>query len=224
MLSATKLTAVTPAGTNGAAVVQVKTASGGSEAGKGSTAIYRAALGVDTTNNPTAKASGGPLLLAISGGTIGASQKEFGAERISVLAGKKTLTATWVDETHVRILMPATAADTVDLTVTHDNIAGDPAAVTIAPVVTSLSTKTDTVAGGTKVMVRVAGAGAADSTGFKFGDNDATCVKQGSGATLAFQCTVPASTQSGPVAVTFTSGTGKASHYTAGALFSYTDN
>ncbi|WP_436522102.1 IPT/TIG domain-containing protein [Actinoplanes sp. HUAS TT8] len=224
VVSATKITAVAPAGANGPATVKITSTGGSSEANNSSKVNYRAALGVDITDNPTAKASGGPLLLTISGGTVGGSAKEFTAERIAVLAGKKSLTATWVDETHVRVLMPALATDTASLTVTHDNIAGEASDVSIAPVVTSLSAKSDTIAGGTRVVVRVAGASAADSTGFKFGDNPAECVKQGSGSTLAFQCTVPTATQGGPVAVSFTSGSGKASHFTAASIFSYTDN
>lgn len=224
VVSATKLTAVAPAGANGPAVVKVKSAGGTSEANTASNVKYRAALGIDTANEPTAKASGGPLLLTITGGTVGASAKEFTTEKIWVTAGKKALTTTWVDDTHVKVLVPAMTSDTVSLAVTHDNILGDPSDITIAPVVTGLSAKSDTIAGGTRVAVRVAGALAADSTGFKFGDNAAQCTRQGSGSTLAFQCAVPAATQGGPVAVSFTSGSGKPSHFTAAAIFSYTDN
>ncbi len=224
VVSATKLTAVAPAGTNGAAIVKIKSSGGASEAGKGSTVNYRAALGIDTSAAPTAKASGGPLVLTVTGGTVGGTAKEFTAERIGVMAGKKALSTTWVDETHVKVLVPAMTTDTVSLAVTHDSIGGEPADISIAPVVTSLSAKTDTIAGGTRVAVRVAGASAADSTDFKFGENAAVCVKQGSGSTLAFNCTVPAATQGGPVAVSFTSGSGKASRFTSSAIFSYTDN
>jgi IPT/TIG domain len=224
VVSATKLTAVAPAGTNGTAVVKVKSTGGVSEANGSSKVNYRAALGIDTTGTPTAKASGGPLLLTITGGTVGGTAREFTAERIGVSAGKKALSTSWVDEKHVKVVMPAMTTDTATLTVTHDTIAGEPADVSIAPVVTSLSAKSDTIAGGTRVAVRVAGANAAESTGFKFGDNAAVCVKQGSGTSLVFQCTVPAATQGGPVAVSFTSGTGKTSRFTAAAMFSYTDN
>ncbi|MFI1988092.1 IPT/TIG domain-containing protein [Actinoplanes sp. NPDC020271] len=224
VVSATKITAVAPAGTNGTAVVKVKSTGGASEANGSSKVNYRAALGIDTTAAPTAKASGGPLLLTITGGKAGGDIKEFNAERIGVLAGKKALSTTWVDETHLKVVMPPMTTDTAALTITHDTIAGEPSDVSIAPVVTSLSAKTDTIAGGTRVAVRVAGASAGDSTGFKFGDNAAVCAKQGSGATLVFQCTVPPASQGGPVAVTFTSGTGKASRFTAAAMFSYTEN
>jgi hypothetical protein len=224
VISATKLTAVAPAGTNGLANVRVKTDGGTSEVNSASRVNFRAALSVDTTTVPTARASGGPMLVTITGGTVGASAKEFSAERITVAADRKSLPVTWVDETHLKVVMPAVAADTSHLVVTHDNIAGEPAEVSIAPVVTSLSVKSDTVAGGTRIVVRVAGANAAESNGFMFGDNAAQCAKQGSGATLAFVCTVPAATAGGPVAVTFAAGSGKASHFTAAAIFSYTDN
>ncbi|AEV82598.1 Fibrocystin-L [Actinoplanes sp. SE50] len=224
VVSATRITAVAPEGANGPATVRVKSDGGTSEVSGGGKVNYRGALSVDTTDDPTAKASGGPLLLKIKGGTVGASAKEFTAERIVVRLDRKALTATWVDESHVKVVMPPRLTDTATLTVTHDDIPGDEATVSIAPVVTNLSAKTDTLAGGTKVLVRVAGADAGNATSFSFGDHPADCAKQGSGSSLSFQCTVPAATDPGPVPITFTSGTGKQSHFTAASVFNYTDN
>ncbi|GIF08730.1 hypothetical protein Asi03nite_62680 [Actinoplanes siamensis] len=224
VLSATKLTAVTPPGADGTAAVRVRTGGGVSDVTKGSQVTYRAALGIDTTAGPTVKAGGGPLLLTITGGTVGATAKEFSAERITVTADRKSLSAAWVDQSHVKVTMPAVTTETSRIVVTHDGIAGEPGEVAIAPVVLSLSARSDTVAGGAKVTVRIAGPDAATATGFSFGDNAAECTRQSSGTTIAFTCVAPAAAQAGPVAVGFITGSGKASHYTAAAIFSYTDN
>ncbi|GLY01830.1 hypothetical protein Acsp01_22090 [Actinoplanes sp. NBRC 101535] len=225
VVSATKITAVAPAGTNGSADVVVSSAGGGSPVITASKTTYRAALTIDTTGGElVAKASGGPLVLTVLGGSIGTDVKTFTAERISVAMGSKTLAAVFVDETHLKVTMPASTAETADLAIVHDTVAGESTPVTLAPVVTSLSVKTDTIAGGKTTVVKAAGADLANATDFKFGENAATCTTLGSGTALTFSCTVPPATAAGPVWVSFTAGSGRASRFTAASTFAYTDN
>ena len=223
VVSAARITAVAPPGSAGPVPVTVRTAGGASPAVLGSSTTYRTALGIDSTAGLVAKASGGPLVLTVTGGTLGATAKEFAAERVSVTMGKAVLSATWVDATRLKVAVPATAADSAQIAVVHDTITGEAATLTLAPVVNSMSPRTDTIGGGARITIRIAAAEAAAATGFKFGDAPATCAKQGAGTTLAFVCTAPPVAEAGPVAVSFTSGTGKASRFTAAATFSYTD-
>ncbi|GLY01828.1 IPT/TIG domain-containing protein [Actinoplanes sp. NBRC 101535] len=224
VVSNTVITAVTPARANGTAAVAVTTKGGTSAEATGAKVAYRSALTLDTSVSGTQlPAGGGPYLLTISGGTLGADVKAYAAEAVSVQMGKTKLGATYVDPTHMRVTLPTITAASVDLTVLHDTIAGTPTTFTVAPVVTALSIAADTLAGGKKVVVKVAGAEVAAATDFKFGENAATCTSSGTGTAVVFTCVVPPATQAGPVAVTFTSGTGTASRYTAAATFSYTD-
>ncbi|GIF11856.1 IPT/TIG domain-containing protein [Actinoplanes teichomyceticus] len=224
VVSATRITAVAPAGAGGSAAVTVKTTGGVSEASARAAVGYVTPLGIDVTGEPAVKASGGPLVLTVTGGTLGEDAKAFAAEKVTVLMGTKVLAAAYVDETRLRVTAPAAAVDSAPFTVVHNGIPGEPAVVTVAPVVTSLSLRSDVLSGGAKVTVRAAGAGIASASGFTFGANPATCAKQGTGAAVAFLCTVPPAASAGPVAVGFTSGTGTASRFTGAATFSYTDN
>jgi hypothetical protein len=224
VVSSTKITAVAPAGTSGSAPVAITTPEGDSLVTNKTVVGYRTPLSVDATSNPAAKAGGGPLVLTITGGTLGTTAKEFAKESISVLFDKVKLPATYVDETHLRFTVPPTPADSAKVTVMHDEIPGDTSTITLAPVVTSLSVKYSTLAGGVKTVIRVAGASIGDTTDFLFGENPADCLKEGSVANPTFTCWVPAAEEPGPVAVSFTSGSGQPSRYTAAALFSYTEN
>ncbi|MBB2941668.1 hypothetical protein FB565_001372 [Actinoplanes lutulentus] len=224
VVSSTKITAVAPEGLSGAVPVVVAAAEGDSLVTKISVVTYRAPLGIDTSGDPVAKAAGGPLVLTVTGGTMGATPQEFAKEAISVLVNKVKVTASYVDATHLKITVPATPADTAQVAVVHDSIVGDTATITLAPVITSLSVRYSTLAGGVKTVVKVAGASIGDSTDFMFGENPADCTKEGSVASPSFICWVPAAEEAGPVAVSFTSGTDVDSVYTAAALFSYTDN
>lgn len=222
VVSATKITAVAPAGTNGAAPVRVTSDGGASPVVAGSRVTYRAPLGISGT--PVAKAGGGPAVLTITGAELGDNAKAFAAERVTVQVGGRAVPAAYVDATHVRITVPAATTDTVPLKVMHDGIPGEPAELTMAPVVTGLSATTDMLAGGRTVTVKVAGANVAGATDFRFGATAATCVKQGARSTLSFLCTVPAAARSGPVEVGFTSGNAKESRFTTAATFTYTAN
>ncbi|WP_229073773.1 IPT/TIG domain-containing protein [Actinoplanes sp. DH11] len=222
--SITRITAVVPEGSSGAAPVTVTAAGGESPAGTRSVVTYRTPLGIDTSANPVAKASGGPVILTVTGGTLGATAKDFGKEAVSVLFNNRRISALHVDENRLKITVPATAADSAQVSVLHDTVAGEPATITLAPVVTSLSVKTATVAGGVRATIRAAGANIAEASDFRFGDNPAECTRQGSTLSPSFVCVVPASDEAGPVAVTFTSGSGTPSRFTAAATFSYTDN
>jgi hypothetical protein len=223
--SSTRITAVAPAGTNGAAAIAVTTPGGTNAESSRSRITYRTVLGVDTADSPTVKAGGGPVVLTVTGGTLGATAKEFGSEFVAVLLnGKTRLFATWVDETRIRVVVPATAADAAELTVVHDTIAGAPATITLAPVVTNLTVKASPVGGGGTTVVKVAGADIANATGFRFGDVAATCTKVGTSTNIQFSCVVPPAAAAGPVVVSFTSGSGKPSRFTAAAAFAYTQN
>jgi hypothetical protein len=95
---------------------------------------------------------------------------------------------------------------------------------TMVPAVTGLSFKSDSMVGGKKVSIRIAGLKIADATGFTFGENPATCAKKGTGTALTFLCTVPPADAPGPVQVNFVDGENRESRFTAAAAFSYTAN
>ncbi|MEU4624371.1 IPT/TIG domain-containing protein [Actinoplanes sp. NPDC023801] len=222
VVSASRITAVVPAGLNGPATVRVSSTGGESPIVLGSKVSYRAALGV--SGDPVAKFNGGPTILTITGAGLGANAKAFAAERVTVLVGTRSVTASYVDSTRVKVTMPAATTATVPVKVMHDGIAGEAATVTMVPVVTGLSAPSDALAGGKKVTVKVAGLKIADATGFKFGDNPATCEKKGIGTAVTFLCTVPPAGAPGPVTVSFLDGENRESRFTAAATFSYTVN
>ncbi|WP_189336364.1 IPT/TIG domain-containing protein [Actinoplanes ianthinogenes] len=222
--SATKITAVAPPGTNGAATIIVTSEGGASEATAKGSVLYRAPLGVDLSGDPAVKASGGPLVLAVTGGTLGDTPTAFAAEAVTVKLGTRSLAAAYVDAGHLKVTLPAVTTATAQVTVVHDTIAGEPAEVTVVPVVTALSAKTDTVAGGTTVTAKLAGVDVATATDFAFGDNPADCSRVGTTVPVTFSCTVPAATTAGPTWFHFIAGNGQASRFTAAAAFSYTDN
>lgn len=212
----TTITAVAPAGVGGAAPVKVTTGAGVATG----QVRYRAALGTTVPDGTVAKASGGTVVtLTVTGGTAGATAKEFAAEAISALVGTARVAPVWVDATHLKVTLPASAAASVTVTLVHDTVPGPATTINYVPVVTSMSATTDTVSGGKKVTIRVAGNGIG-SASFTFGDKPATCTTQ---AAATFVCTAPAAAQAGPTWVSFTTGTGATSRYTAAATFSYTD-
>jgi hypothetical protein len=222
VVSATKITAVVPEGVNGPAPVKVSSTGGESPVVAGSKLIYRAPL--DVSGEPVARIGGGPVILTITGAELGDDAKAFAAERVTVLVGTRTIAATYVDSTHLRVTMPAATTATVPVKVLHDGIAGEAATVTMVPVVTGLSARSDSMSGGKKVTVKVAGLKIDDASGFKFGENAAACEKKGTGTTVTFLCTVPPAGAPGPVAVSFLDGEDRESRFTAASAFSYTVN
>ncbi|AEV85395.1 Hepatocyte growth factor receptor [Actinoplanes sp. SE50] len=217
--SATQITAVVPEGANGAAPVVVKSA-GGSVSG---TVTYRTPLGLEVPAGAVAKASGGTVTLTVTGGTVGATPKEFGTQAISATVGTSKVVPVWVDATHVKVPMPASAAATAPVTLLHDGVPGKPVTVSYAPVVVNLSATTDTLAGGTKVTVKIAGGELGGATGFTFGGKEASCTRQGTGTFVTYLCVTPPATTAGPVWVSFTASTGTASRFTPAAVFNYID-
>ncbi|MEV6301010.1 IPT/TIG domain-containing protein [Actinoplanes sp. NPDC051861] len=220
VVSATKITAVAPAGSNGNAAVAVTSSAGTSGARN---VIYRTPLGIAASGGLVVKALGGPLTLEITGGTIGATARDYAAERITVKMGRSVLKSAYVDSTHLTVTMPGLAAEEAQITVEHDTVPGAPATVDLAPVVSSLSAKEDTVVGGKTVTVKVAGANIAGATGFTFGGVPADCEAKGTGMATTFACVVPPATEAGPVWVAFTSAAGTPSRFTTAATFNYTD-
>jgi hypothetical protein len=224
VVSGTALIVETPAGSSGShAAVRVHTPDVSSPAENAPRLLYQGELAVDTSGGQFLRASGGAHVLAVTGGTVGTSAKDFTALRIEVRLGTVKLPAVWVDETHLRVTIPVLTATSADLTMLNGTMVGPAVTLPAAPVVTSLSQATDTIAGGRKVTIRVAGADTATATDFLFGANDAECTSTGAGNTLLFTCTVPPATDAGPVWVRFTSGAGTPSGFTAAAMFSYTD-
>ncbi|SFF34848.1 Serine protease, subtilisin family [Actinoplanes philippinensis] len=221
VVNATTITAVTPAGLSGPVPVRVTTGGGSSAATVAATVRARAPLGFTVADGTVAKASGGTVVtLTVTGGTVGATPKEFAAESISLLLGTTRISPVWVDATHLKATLPPSAtAVTLDLVIVHDTVTGPATPITYVPVVTGLSANTDTTAGGRKVVVRVAGAGSGPA-GFRFGDTPAVCTAQAAGA---WSCTVPAVSSAGPTWVSFTTASGAVSRFTAAAAFSYTD-
>ncbi|MFI1991613.1 IPT/TIG domain-containing protein [Actinoplanes sp. NPDC020271] len=214
--SATQITAVVPAGANGAAAVTV-TSAGGTASGL---VTYRAPLGVKVADGTAVRASGGSVTLEVTGGTVGATAKEYAAEKITASVGTVKVTPSWVDATHVKLTLPSSTAATGSVTLLHDGVAGTAATVGYVPVVVSLSATSDKVAGGAKVTVKIAGGEATGAKDFKFGSTAADCTPISGNA---YSCVVPKADKAGPTWVTFTAGTGTTSRFTPSATFNYTD-
>lgn len=215
VVSATSITAVVPAGAGGTVALTVKT-SGGTTATQ---LTYRAPLTITVPSGTAAKASGGTVTLGVTGGTLGATAKDFSANKITLASGKTAVPITYVDATHFKATLPASTAGTISLTLSVDGIAGPAATVNYVPVVTSLSASSDTVAGGKKITVQIAAPDAANARDFRFGDTAATCTRAGT----SFSCVVPAAAAAGPTWIRFTTSSGAASRFTPAATFSYTD-
>ncbi|WP_198171260.1 IPT/TIG domain-containing protein [Actinoplanes awajinensis] len=221
--SGTLITAVVPAtSTIGTAVVKVTTPDA-SSADDGPLLSYRGPLAVDIADDQFLRAGGGTHVLAVTGGSLGDSTKDFAAAQITLLLGKTKLTPTYVDATHLRVTVPASNAESAEVRLLQGVVPGPAVTVPIAPVVTALSLIASPITGGKSIQVKVAGLGAATATDFTFGSNAATCQKGSASATVTYVCTVPSATDAGPVQVRFTSGSGAASRYSAAATFSYTD-
>ncbi|MFC7532664.1 IPT/TIG domain-containing protein [Actinoplanes sp. GCM10030250] len=224
VVSGTQIFAEVPPGSSGLADVRVTAPDGRVSAESPNAQIrYRAPLAVDDSGDLALRGGGGATVLTVTGGTLGDDAKAFAAEAVSVLVGRQRLLASYVDRTHLRVMLPPLTADSVDVQLVHDTVVGPVTTLSVVPAVMALSAVTDSVAGGRKISVRVAGPRAVTGTGFMFGENPATCEKQGTASSLVFICTVPPASQAGPVWVSFTSGSGVPSRFTSAATFSYTD-
>jgi subtilisin family serine protease len=133
--SATQIIAVVPAGTDGTAPVTVRTSGGASADIAAARITYRATLGLSVPDGTVVKATGGPILLDVTGGTVGADAKQFTAQRITVTAGTTRLTPVWVGPTRIRVTLPASKGASVILTIVNDGFTGGSTTVTYAPVV-----------------------------------------------------------------------------------------
>ncbi|BBH66891.1 hypothetical protein ACTI_35760 [Actinoplanes sp. OR16] len=218
-----QINAVVPAGDTGASVaVTVTTTSGVSPASDAAKLGYRGPISLDTADGTQfIRASGGQHTFAVTGGTLGDTAKAFAAEKIIVKRGNQKLTTSYVDATHLRVSLPALTVESVSLTVMQDLMAGPAVTLPVLPVITNMSSVSDTVAGGRSVKITVAGAGTG-ATDFTFGEAAATCTPLPKSTTI-YTCIVPAAVEPGPVRVGFTAGGGAASRFTPAAAFSYTD-
>jgi IPT/TIG domain len=208
VVSDTKLTAVTPAGTAGAVVVKV-TNSTGTSTGT-ATFTYRAPLGATFKDVTGAKPAGGtPVEVTVTGGTVGTTAKEFAAEKVTAKVGDASATVAWVDATHLKVTAPAsTKATAQKLTLIHDGVAGPASEATIryAPGITGVVPAKVSTAGGETVTIT--GVGFSDEvTGVSFGEKKATSFTVKSATQIT--AVVPAG-ENGAAAVTVTSpgGTG----------------
>ncbi|GIF11855.1 IPT/TIG domain-containing protein [Actinoplanes teichomyceticus] len=220
--SATQIEAVLPPAAAGAATVRVTTPDAASPA-EGPAVTYRGVLAVDGSGDQFLRAAGGAHVLTVTGGTLGATAREYAAMPVTVQLGAARLMAAYVDPTHLRVPVPALRTETAELRLVQDRIAGPATTLPVGAVVTSLSASSSPLAGGRTVQVRVAGLGADEASGFTFGATPATCEKGAAATSPMFVCTVPAAAQAGPVPVRFTTGGGTASRFTAAATFTYTD-
>jgi hypothetical protein len=217
--SATQITAVAPPGVNGAQAVSVKAAGGKTS----TTVTYRAPLGLEVPATAVAKATGGTVTLKVTGGTIGATAKDFATEGIAARVGDLKVTPTWVDSSHVKLRLPASNAASANVTLLHDEVAGAVAKVNYVPAIVSLSANNDVLAGGSQITVKVAGGDVSAATKFKFGAKEAVCAPQGKGTATVYLCTVPSADQAGATWVSFTASTGLTSRFSISAGFFYTD-
>ncbi|MEU4624370.1 IPT/TIG domain-containing protein [Actinoplanes sp. NPDC023801] len=215
VVSDTVIEALTPPGEAGPAAVRVVTASGSNPESAAARVSYLGQLGLDLTGDVFVRPGGGKHLLAVSGATLGADAKAFAASGISLRLGKTKLIASWADPTHLSVTLPPQTGKSVTLTLLNGTVSAD-VTLPVVPVITSLSATTDTVAGGRKVTVKIAGATTA--TDFRFGAAGATC----EGGNSVYVCVVPPAAEAGPVWVRFTSGD-VTSRFTATATFRYSD-
>jgi hypothetical protein len=216
VVSDTEIQALTPPGEAGAAEVQVVTASGSSPDSAAARVTYLGALGLDLSGDPFVRANGGKHLLTVTGASLGDSAKAFAASGIGVRLGGTKLTASWVDSAHLSVTLPPQTGETVTLTLLNGTVSAE-AVLPVLPVITNLSAATDTVAGGKKVTVKIAGA--VTATDFRFGSAEATC----EGGKSVYVCVVPPADEAGPVWVRFTTGDDVVSRFTETATFSYSD-
>jgi hypothetical protein len=214
VVSDTVVQALTPPGAAGPVDVQVTTASGNSPESAAARVSYLGALGLDLSGDPFVRANGGKHLLTITGATLGDSAKAFAASGVGLRLGGNKLPAVWVDSTHLSVTLPPQTVETVTLTLLNGTVSAE-VVLPVLPVVTGLSAATDTLAGGKKVTVKIAGA--VTATDFRFGSAEATC----EGGKAVYVCVVPPADEAGPVWVRFTTGDDVVSGFTETATFSY---
>jgi hypothetical protein len=220
VVSANRIEAVSPPGAAGAARVKISVSGGDSADTTASKIGYRGPLGIVTTDQ-FVRAGGGPHVLAVTGGTLGATAAEFAAEQVKVRIGVSTtlLATTWVDENRLSVNLPSRISGSLDLRIVRGGLEGPVAELGVAPVVSSISSNSDNVAGGLSVRITTAGADA--TTAFTFGGVAATCTPNSNA--VVFTCAVPPAAQAGPAVIAFTTGGGATSKFTAAATFNYID-
>ncbi|WP_229073774.1 IPT/TIG domain-containing protein [Actinoplanes sp. DH11] len=177
IVSDVELLAISPPGANGAAAVRVK-----SIYGAGTATVdfrYRTPLGVEFDSVEAGAAGGTSIVVAVTGGTAGATAAEFRAMKITAKVGGTTATVAWVDPEHVRITVPATTrAAAVPIVLAQDGLAGPESTGTVnyLPSVTRVAPARIETAGGATVQITGAGflgVDPADPSAVAFGDTPA---------------------------------------------------
>ncbi|AEV82597.1 Hepatocyte growth factor receptor [Actinoplanes sp. SE50] len=164
VVSDTKLVATAPPGT-GNVLVKVVTDAGTS---KNVTSMfgYRLKLSADF-DSVTAKATGGAEIpVTVSGATVGSTASQFAALKVTAkVGGIPTTKVTWVDDTHVKVVVPATTrAVPSKLQLVQDGFTGPESTATVnyAPVITSVTPGAVAVAGGDTIRIVGSGFGGVD--------------------------------------------------------------
>ncbi|BCY06554.1 IPT/TIG domain-containing protein [Actinoplanes sp. L3-i22] len=164
-VSDTKLIAVAPPGSIGNALIKVTTPAGTS---KNTASIfgYRLKLGVDFDSAPAKATGGNEVVAAVADGTVGATSSQFAALRITAKVGGIPVTkVSWVDESHVKIVLPAvTKAAPTKIQLVQDGYSGpeSTSVVNYYPVISSVTPGSVGVAGGDTVKITGTGFGGVD--------------------------------------------------------------
>ncbi|MFC3988796.1 IPT/TIG domain-containing protein, partial [Actinoplanes siamensis] len=210
ILSDTKLIATTPPGT-GNALVKVTSGSGAS---RSTSAVfgYRLRLAADFADT-AAKATGGTEIpVTVSGGSVGSTSSQFAALKITAkVGGIATTRITWVDDSHLKVGVPATTkAVPATMQLVQDGLTGPESAarVNYLPVVSAVTPGSITVAGGDTIKITGSGflgVDAGDPSAVTVGGVDATYFQVVSATRI--DATVPAG-EAGKAVVKVTSAGG----------------
>ncbi|WP_436522104.1 IPT/TIG domain-containing protein [Actinoplanes sp. HUAS TT8] len=165
-VSDTKIIAISPPNT-GNALITVVTGGGTS---KNTTSIfgYRMQLNADF-DTLSAKATGGTdVIAAVTGGSVGATSSQFAALKITAkVGGISTTKVVWLDDSHVRITLPATTkAVPSKIQLVQEGFTGPESSsvVNYFPVVSTVTPGSVGVAGGDTVKIMGTGFGGVDET------------------------------------------------------------
>ncbi len=204
VVSDSKITAVSPAGTAGARVDVTVAVPGLQSATSPADAFTYELVPVVTAVNPTSGPASGGATVIVSGNNLGgATQVDFGGVAATIVAGTDTGSQIEVDTS------PGSPGTTVDVTVaTAEGTSATSAADQYTynagpPVVTGISPTNGPVSGGTTVTIY--GGGLLNPSAVDFGTTPATIVSSTNGQVVVQS---PAAASAGAVDVTVTTAAG----------------